>query len=153
VISTKYRVVEQFTGSDIEFMPMPPHNIQRIPDRRDLEMRVQLFHKDTGVKHKMMKEYFMERIRVDEEIHKDSPDPLNIFQKDYELFIALNLNSECELLPYNYLEEWPGLLEALPWGKIELLDVFLESLILSTPLGEKTLREAVNTGRIAEYAC
>jgi hypothetical protein len=47
---------------------------------------------------------------------------------------------------------WPGLLEALPWDKIELLDFFLDSLIFSTPLGEKTLREAANTGRIAEYA-
>jgi hypothetical protein len=46
----------------------------------------------------------------------------------------------------------PGLLEALPWDKIELLDFFLETLIFSMPPGEKTLREAANTGRIAEYA-
>jgi hypothetical protein len=39
----------------------------------------------------------------------------------------------------------------LPWDKIELLDFFLESLIFSTPLGEETLHEAANTGRIAEY--
>jgi hypothetical protein len=47
---------------------------------------------------------------------------------------------------------WLGLLEALPLDKIELLDCFLESLIFSTPLGEKTLRKAANTGRIAKYA-
>jgi hypothetical protein len=43
-------------------------------------------------------------------------------------------------------------LEALPWDKIELLDFFLDSLIFSTPLGEKTLSEAVKTNRVAEYA-
>jgi hypothetical protein len=57
---------------------MPPHNVQRIPDRNDLGMRAQLFHKDTEVLHKMMKEYFMERVRVDKEVHEDSPDPQNI---------------------------------------------------------------------------
>jgi hypothetical protein len=147
----KYGVVEQFTGSDIMFMPMPPHNIQRIPDRKDLKMRVQLFHKDIGVEHKMMKEYFIERVRVDKEIEEDTPDPVNIFQKDSELFIALKLNSECELLQCTYLGVWPGLLDALPWDKIELLDFFMGPLIFSTPLREKALSEATNTGRIAEY--
>jgi hypothetical protein len=52
-------------------------------------------------------------------------------------------------LQYNYLGVWPGLLEALPWDEIKLLDFFLETLIFSTPLGEKTLREAANVGRIA----
>jgi hypothetical protein len=80
--TTKFGVVEQLTGSDIGFMPIPPHNIQRIRYRKDLEMRVQLFHMDTGVEHKMMKEYLMERVRVDKEIHEDTPDPVNIFQKD-----------------------------------------------------------------------
>jgi hypothetical protein len=57
---------------------MPPHNVQRIPDRNDLGMRVQLFHKDTEVLHRMMKEYFMERVRVDKEVHEHLPDPENI---------------------------------------------------------------------------
>jgi hypothetical protein len=61
-------------------------------------MRPQLFHKDTEVLHKMMKEYFVERVRVDKEVHEDSPDPENIFQNDNELYVALKLNSECELL-------------------------------------------------------
>jgi hypothetical protein len=112
-ITTKYGVVEQFTGSDIKFMPIPPHKIQRIPDRKDLEILVQQFHKNIGEEHKMMKENFMERVRVDKEKHEDTPDPVNIFQKDFEM-IALKLNSECELLQYTYLEVWSGLLEALP---------------------------------------
>jgi hypothetical protein len=99
----------------------------------------------------MMKEYFMERVGVDKEVHEDSPDPENIFQKDNELYVALNLNSECELLQYTYLGAWPGFLEALPWDKIEFLDFFLESLIFSTPLGHKALSEAVKTDRLAEY--
>jgi hypothetical protein len=100
----------------------------------------------------MMKEYFMERVRVDKEVHEDSPDPENVFQKDNELYVALKLISECELLQYTYLYPWPGFLEALPWDKIELLDFFLESLIFSTPLGHKALSEAVRTDRLAEYA-
>jgi hypothetical protein len=37
-VTTMFGVVEQFTASDIKFMTMPPYNIQRIPDRKDLEM-------------------------------------------------------------------------------------------------------------------
>jgi hypothetical protein len=94
----------------------------------------------------------MERVRVDKEVHEHLPDPENIFQKDNELYVTLKLNSECELLQYTYLGAWPGFLEALPWDKIELLDFFLESLIFSTPLGQKALNEAARADRVAEYA-
>jgi hypothetical protein len=94
MITTKYGVVEQFTRNGIEFMPMPPYKIQRIPDMRDLEMRVQLFHKDAEVEHKLMKEYLIE--------NDDLPEPVDIFQKINKLFIALKFNSECELLQYTW---------------------------------------------------
>jgi hypothetical protein len=97
----------------------------------------------------MMKEYFMERLRADKEKHEDIPDSANIFQKD-ELFIALKLNSECELLQYTYLGVWAGTLEVVGQDRAARL---LHGVInIQHAVRKKSFSEAANTGRIAECA-
>jgi hypothetical protein len=48
----------------------------------------------------MMKEYFMERVRVDKETHKDSPDPVNILKRQRVIhYTQVELNNDlCILL-------------------------------------------------------